>query len=419
MLTRRGMHVQEEVKTVQSHSVIFERAKLTDETVASIRVEGGRITEISVDAPVADAEQRIDLENMLVIPGLIDGHIHLDKSFIGDAWKPHRPSAAGFDIRERVAIEKELLAGAQPVERRAAALIELAVSKGTMYMRSHVDIDAQVGLKNLESLVSVKERYRGLISIELVAFPQSGILASPGTEYLMAEALANGADVVGGLDPAGLDGSIDGHLDAVFDIAERHGAGIDIHLHDSHLLGIFELEEISRRTVALGMNGRVAVSHAYALGQVPSDVAKRTAATLADAGVAIMTNAPGNHAFPPILVLRGAGVTVFAGNDNIRDCWWPYGDADMLERAMMIGYRSGFYTDEELAIAFEMATTAAASALGIPGYGLTPGAPANFIALQARNIQEAVVSRPPKRSVYREGRLIARDGQVLASPRIG
>jgi hypothetical protein len=128
-----------EVETVQPHSVIFERAKLTNETVASIRVEAGRITEISVDAPVADAEQRIDLENMLVIPGLIDGHIHLDKSFIGDAWKPHRPSAAGFDIRERVAIEKELLAGAQSVERRAAALIELAVSHGTMYMRSHVD----------------------------------------------------------------------------------------------------------------------------------------------------------------------------------------------------------------------------------------------------------------------------------------
>jgi cytosine/creatinine deaminase len=277
---------------VHPHSVIFERAKLTNETVASIRVEAGRITEISVDAPVADAEQRIDLENMLVIPGLIDGHIHLDKSFIGDAWKPHRPSAAGFDIRERVAIEKELLAGAQSVERRAAALIELAVSHGTMYMRSHVDIDAEVGLKNLESLVSVKERYRGVISIELVAFPQSGILASPGTEDLMAEALANGADLVGGLDPAGLDRSIDGHLDAVFGIAERHGAGIDIHLHDSDLLGIFELEEISRRTAALGMNGRVAVSHAYALGQVPSDVVKRTAATLADAGVAIMTNAP-------------------------------------------------------------------------------------------------------------------------------
>jgi cytosine deaminase len=410
--------VDHKVRHLQPHSVVFERATLADGRVASIRVDAGRIAQISDDACFEDVQHRIDLENRLVIPALIDGHIHLDKSFIGDAWKPHHPSTAGFDVRERVAIEKEMLAGAQSVERRAAALVELAVSQGTSYMRSHVDVDAQVGLRNLETLVKIRERYRGVVSIELVAFPQSGILASPGTQDLMAQAVAGGADLVGGLDPAGFDRSIDGHLDVVFGIAGRYGVGIDIHLHDSDSLGIFELEEISRRTKALGMNGRVAVSHAYALGHVSCDVAKRTASTLAEACVAIMTNAPGDRAFPPIRILRDAGVTVFAGNDNIRDCWWPYGDADMLERAMMIGYRSGFYTDDELAIAFEMASTAAASALGIAEYGLTPGAPANFIALQARNIQEAVVGRPPKRLVYREGRLIARDGQVLSSPGI-
>jgi cytosine deaminase len=124
-----------------------------------------------------------------------------------------------------------------------------------------------------------------------------------------------------------------------------------------------------------------------------------------------MTNAPGDRAFPPIRALREAGVTVFAGNDNIRDSWWPYGDADMLERAMMIGYRSGFYTDDELAIAFDLVSASAATALRVPEYGLSLGAPANFIALQAHHVQEAVVARPRKRSVYRAGRLIARDGE--------
>jgi cytosine deaminase len=393
---------------------VFERAKLADGTVGSIGVEAGRITGFSTDAPLADAVQRIDLENLLVVPGLVDGHIHLDKSFIGDKWKPHRPCTAGFDVRERVAFEKAALAAARSVEQRAAALIELAISHGTMHVRSHVDIDAEVGLRNLEAVLTVKERYRDMISIEVVAFPQSGILASPGTRELMDEAIGNGADLVGGLDPAGFDRSIEGHLDAVFGIAGRHGVGIDIHLHDPDMLGIFELEEISRRTAALGMSGRVAVSHAYALGQVPADVAKRTAAVLAEAGVAIMTNAPGDRAFPPIRVLREAGVTVFAGNDNIRDSWWPYGDADMLERAMMIGYRSGFYTDEELAIAFDLVSASAASVLRVPQYGLSQGAPANFIALEARHIQEAVVARPQKRSVYHEGRLVARDGQFTA-----
>jgi cytosine deaminase len=398
---------------VPSFDVIFERAKLADGTVVSIGVQSGRIAAISTEAIASNAAQHIDLANLLIVPGLVDGHLHLDKSFIGEDWRPHRPCTHGFNVHERVAFEKELLATARPIETRAAALTESAISRGTMYLRTHVDIDAEIGLRNLQSVLAVKERYRDLITIEVVAFPQSGILASPGTAELMAEAVANGADLVGGLDPAGFDRSIEGHLDVVFGIAERRGAGIDIHLHDPDMLGIFELEEISRRTKALGMGGRVAVSHAYALGQVATDVARRVADTLADAGVAIMTNAPGDRPFPPVGILRDAGVLVFAGNDNIRDSWWPYGDADMLERAMLIGYRSGFYTDEELITAFDMASSNAASAMRIAEYGLQRGAPANFIALAARHVPEAVVARPQERSVYRAGKLIARNGQLV------
>jgi cytosine/creatinine deaminase len=398
---------------VQSFDVIFERAKLADGTVVSIAVQSGRIAGISTEPIACNTAQRINLDNQLVVPGLVDGHIHLDKSFIGDEWRSHRPCTNGFNVRERVAFEKELLATARPIETRAAALSELAISRGTMYLRTHVDIDAEIGLRNLRSVLTVKERYSDLITIEVVAFPQSGILASPGTADLMAEAVANGADLVGGLDPAGFDRSIEGHLDVVFGIAQRRGSGIDIHLHDPDMLGIFELEEISRRTKVLGMGGLVAVSHAYALGQVATDVAKRVADTLADAGVAIMTNAPGDRPFPPIGILREAGVVVFAGNDNIRDSWWPYGDADMLERAMLIGYRSGFYTDEELTQTFDMVSSNAALAMRIPEYGLQPGAPAHFIALTARHVPEAVVARPPERSVYRAGKLIVRNGELL------
>jgi cytosine/creatinine deaminase len=401
------------VIVVQSFDVIFERAKLPDGTVVSIAVESGRIAGISTEPIACNTAQRINLDNQLVVPGLVDGHIHLDKSFMGDEWRPHRPCTNGFNVRERVAFEKELLATARPIEMRAAALTELAISCGTMYLRTHVDIDAEIGLRNLRSVLTVKERYSDLITIEVVAFPQSGILASPGTADLMAEAVANGADLVGGLDPAGFDRSINGHLDVVFGIAHRRGVGIDIHLHDPDMLGIFELEEISRRTKVLAMGGLVAVSHAYALGQVATDVAKRVADTLADAGVAIMTNAPGDRPFPPINILREAGVLVFAGNDNIRDSWWPYGDADMLERAMLIGYRSGFYTDEELTQTFDMVSSSAALAMRIPEYGLQRGAPANFIALAARHVPEAVVARPPERSVYRAGKLIVRNSRLL------
>jgi cytosine deaminase len=135
---------------------------------------------------------------------------------------------------------------------------------------------------------------------------------------------------------------------------------------------------------------------------------------LAAAGVAIMTNAPGNHAFPPVAALRQAGVTVFSGSDNIRDSWWPYGDGDMLSRANMIGYRSGFYEDHELAAAFDVVTHAGAKALGLEGYGIVVGASADFVAMRAQHVPEAVVAVPRDRTVYRRGRAVASGGTVLA-----
>ena len=391
--------------------LVLDRATLPDGTIASIGMSSGSISAIEAGSVrLEPAEHREDLELALVIPGLVDGHIHLDTTFLGDSWRPHRPCAAGFDVAERIAIQKELLKDALPVEQRAGALVELAVSRGTTHMRTHVEIDVDLGLSHLEAILAVRERYRDAVSIQIVGFPR-GVIKVPGTFELLDEALKQGADVVGGLDPAGFDGDVVSHLDTIFGLAERHGVGIDIHLHDSGSLGLFELEEIAVRTRAHGMQGRVAASHAYALGEAPRLQMERTAAKLAVAGVAIMTNAPGDHPFPPIVPLREAGVTVFAGNDDIRDSWWPYGDADMLERAMLIGYRSGFYTDDELNVALDLATHSAAEALGIPDYGLRAGARADLVVLDARNVAEAVVVRPPRSHVFKAGRLVARDGE--------
>jgi cytosine deaminase len=215
------------------------------------------------------------------------------------------------------------------------------------------------------------------------------------------------------LDPASFDRDIKAHLDVVFGIAERRGVDIDIHLHDQGMLGIFELEEIAARTRALGLQGHVAASHAYALGEVPADVVSHITQVLAEAGVAIMTNAPGDRSFPPVLELRKAGVVVFSGSDNIRDSWWPYGDGDMLNRAMMIGYRSGFYTDDDLRVAFDVVTEAGAKALQFANYGLRENASADFVVLDAGHIPEAVVSVPKNRSVYKAGKCVVRQGVIV------
>lgn len=391
---------------------LFRNARLADGASADIAVEDGRIVAIGTGAEPGTYET-VDLLGALVVPSFVDGHIHLDTTLLGEPWRPHKPNTGTFDVLERVRFQRENLRDAAPVEVRAAAEIALCLANGTTRIRSHVDINPTVGLTHLEVLLAVREAHRDLVSIQIVAFPQDGILAAPGTADLLDQAVAAGADLVGGLDPASLDRDVEAHLEIVFGVAERHGVGVDIHLHDGHSLGLFELDRIAARTRALGMAGRVAVSHAYALGDVPLDAALRTADALAASGVAIMTNAPGANPFPPVKALRAAGVTVFSGNDNIRDSWWPYGDGDMLNRAMLIGYRSGFYTDEDLAVAFDLVTAAGARALQLDDHGLRVGARADFVVLPAENVPAAVAAPPRKRAVYSRGRLVARDGELV------
>lgn len=334
---------------------------------------------VKIDAVAATAE-RIDLNGLTVLPAFVDGHIHLDKSFVGDVWHPHQPVAS---LRERLDVEKRLLSRALPVVERAEALLAQAHSLGTVAMRSHVDVDPVIGLDHLHAVVTACETWKNRVDVEIVAFPQAGIVSSPGTADLLNAAMREGATVVGGLDPSEFDGDADAHLDVVFGTAERHGAKIDIHLHEHGAGGIEQIERIAARTAAAGMSGLVTISHAYALGDVSRDEARRVSTILAEAGVSILTNAPGDHPFPPVEVLRGEGVHVFAGNDNIRDAWWPYGNGDLLERAMLIGYRSGFYSDQQLGVALDMVTADSARALGRALQGFAVGDEASFVIVDA------------------------------------
>ena len=383
----------------------FVNARLADGRLVDIGIASGRITTIDAAAPAPVAPGRLDLGGKLVVPGFVDGHIHLDKTLLGLPFQPHR---AGATVAERIAIEKQVLRDLPiSVETRAKMLVAQVSRFGTVSLRSHVDIDTDWGLSNLHALLRVREAVRDVIDIQIVAFPQNGILRDPGTADLLDEAIAAGADLVGGLDPAGIDGDVKGHLDIVFGIAERRGVGVDIHLHDAGALGCFELRDIAARTIAAGLQGRVAVSHAFALGSGDTADVDATLAALARAGVAIMTNEPGSVPMPPVARLRAAGVLLFAGSDNIRDAWSPYGNGDMLERAMLIGYRQGMRGDADIAGCIDLATTAPARVLGLGAdYGLTVGAWADLVVLDAASVPEAVVARPRDRLVIKRGVLL-------------
>jgi cytosine deaminase len=390
-------------------AIVLANALIPDGSRRDVHIDAGRIAAIAEPgAPAPAGAERIDLAGALLVPGMVDGHIHLDKTLLGLPFEPHRP---GDTVAERIAREKELRRQLRyPVEERAMALIRRIVAYGTTSVRTHVDVDAEVGLSGLHALLKVREAARDLVDIQIVAFPQSGVIADPGVADLLDEAIRAGADLVGGLDPAGIDDDIDGHLGAIFAVAERHGVGLDIHLHDPAELGCFELRQIAARTIAAGLQGRVAVSHAFALGAVGDGELARTAEALARADVAIMTNGPGPVPMPPVKRLVAAGVRMFSGSDNIRDAWSPYGDGDMVARAMMIGYRQGLLADSDVALAFELGNARSAEVLGLADHGLRVGVAADLVAIPAGSIAEAVAAHPPRALVMKRGRAVARNG---------
>jgi cytosine/creatinine deaminase len=376
---------------------------------ADVLVRDGAIAEIGrgVDAPDADA---VDIAGRLVLPGLVDAHCHLDKTLWGGPWVPH---SAGDALADRIANDRlrrrEL---GIPNPDRIASLLERMVTAGTTYVRSHTDVDPDVGLAGVDAARTAVAGLDGRIHVEQVAFPQHGLLTNPGTAELLEEALRQGVETVGGIDPAGVDRDPVRHLDVLFDLAARYGAGIDVHLHDPGELGAWELELIVERTRDTGLAGRVTVSHAYGFSQLDAGHQRRLIEGLAEAGVTLVTAAVYSFPVPPIKRLRAAGVNVACGHDGICDLWGPYGSGDMLERAMHVAYRSTFRRDEDIELALHAATYGGARALGIPAYGLEPGAAADLVVLAARTPAEAVVARPPRDLVLKAGRPVARGGQL-------
>jgi cytosine/adenosine deaminase-related metal-dependent hydrolase len=385
--------------------LVLRNGRLDDGRLVDMRLHLGKIASIE---PAGTAASGVDLAGGLVLPGLIDGHIHLDKTHLGLPWMPHQP---GGSVTERIEAEKAIRRGLEePMAVRARRMVDHVVARGTTTLRSHVDIDTEVRLAGVEALLELRQSVRDRIDIELVAFPQSGVISHPGAAELMDEALRLGVEVVGGLDPAGIDGAIDAQLDILFGLAIRHGKPIDIHLHDPGTLGCYQLQQIAARSQAAGLEGRVVVSHAFALGGVDEDRFKRTADALAAGGVAIMTNGPGTATMPPVKALAAHGVTVFVGSDNIRDAWSPYGNGDMLDRARLVGYRSDLVTDAELRLALDLVTSHTAEVMGRPATAIAPGAPADLVVVRARHVPEAVAVAPPRELVIKRGRIVARDG---------
>ena len=349
--------------------------------------------------------------NAIVAPGLIDAHTHLDKTTWGMPWHVNNRAAI---LRERIDFERDnrLEIGIDPHRQSMRHAIGLAAHGGT-HIRSHVDIDPTHGLTLVEGIWETREKLKDIIDIEIVAFPQSGLMVMPGTRELLDEALRQGCEVLGGIDPCGIDRDPKGQLDILFALATRHGVPIDIHLHETGDLGAFTMELIFERIRAHGMQGKVAISHAFALGMNDFLRVGQLIEQLALLDVAILTTGAPSATVPSIKRLKEAGVRIGGGCDGIRDTWGPWGQPDMLDRARIIGMKNGVRSDHELEHLLHIVSQGGADVMRLENYGLSVGCNADFTLLTGETLAHAVVDVSPRPLVVKKGRVTARNGVAV------
>ncbi|MFD3660024.1 amidohydrolase family protein [Streptomyces sp. NPDC058659] len=381
----------------------FGAAKATDLVVVDGRVTNG---------PAPRGAKVVEGGGRIALPSLVDAHIHPDKTTWGGSWVSRRPASG---IADYVAQDVELFrAQRRPVAERAYGLMSHAVTRGTRAMRAHADVAPAYGLAGVEGVAEARERLRHALDVQIVAFPQHGVIRTPGTAALLERAAREGTiDMIGGIDPIGFDQALDAQLDVVFGIADRHGVGVDIHLHDQGEKGVKAMRGIIDRTRALSLAGKVTVSHVFCLPGLSDRELGSLATDLGDQDIALTTVAPSDSLVLPITRLREHGVRVGLGSDGVRDSWSPFGNADMLHRAQLLGWVRDVRLDEELEDCYRVAAHGGADVMGLAHADLTPGAPADFVLVRGECLPQVVVDMPQRDMVVHGGAVVARNGEFL------
>lgn len=390
-------------------------------TLSNVRPWGGDAVDIVIeDGKIAvirpagqSAAAGIDGDGLVALPGFINTHSHVDKSWWGKPWVSYsyseRPTVEGWIANERVQRDKYGI----PNASSSATVLRQFIRNGTTATRTHIDVDLGVGLRGLECVQAARAEVGDAIQVETVAFPQDGVLRRPGVMKLLDEAAAAGVDKIGGLDPGTIDGDVEKVLDGLFDIAVNRNVGLDLHLHEFGSLGVYEFRQVMRRTIDAGLQGKVTISHGFVLGTLPLKVQEEIVEKLAEAGVSWTTVAMGGTAPLPWQQMQTHGVPLGLGTDGIRDLWSPFGDGDMLRVAHQFARLHGLRHDDKLVAAVDLATRRGAHFVGRDVHDLTVGARADIVLVDAENVPDALVRCPPRRLVISGGRVVARDGDVL------
>ena len=390
----------------------------------SIAVQDGRITEVApgLDAPAAE---KLDAGGLLIAPPFVDPHFHMDATL---SYGRPRVNESGT-LLEGIALWGELKPQltADAIVERALAYCDWAVAKGLLAIRSHVDT-SDPSLLAVDALLDVKRRVAPYLELQLVAFPQDGLLRTRGGIENLERALDKGVDVIGGIphfERTMADGAES--VRRLCEIAAARGLPVDMHCDESDDPLSRHIETLAAQTVHLGLQGRVTGSHCTSMHSMDNYYVSKLLPLIAEAGVGIVANPlinitlQGRHDTYPkrrgmtrVPELMAHGVNVAFGHDCVMDPWYSLGSGDMLEVAHMGLHVAQMTSQRGMRACFDAVTANAAKIMSLQGYGLEPGCDASFVWLQARDPVEAIRLRATRLRVYRRGRLLAQTPAATA-----
>jgi cytosine/creatinine deaminase len=393
--------------------LIVRNARLSDRPASElvdIGIEGGRIIAIerglAAEAPVYDAKGR------LACPGLIETHIHLDKSRIIDRCAPQErsrlsPVTSVKPVKPSMTVED--------VRARAERTLQACIKHGTTRMRTQVEVDPGIGMRGFEGVQSLIADYKWAIDIEICVFPQEGLINYPGTEELLIEGLKRGARVLGGAPRYDTDEA--GQIRRIFELAREFDVDIDIHLDVGPTAEGMNIYLVRELTEKFRRGGRVVVGHMAKLSLLPPGEVAALARSLADTGVAV-TVLPTTDLFlmgrnRDHAVVRGVadanlmcehGVTCSLSSNNILNPATPYGDCSLIRMANLYANVLQIDRPNDLRQCFEMLTARSARLLNLPDYGFAPGLPADIVIIDAQSPEQAIAEIAQLLAVFKHGK---------------
>ncbi|MFN9727642.1 amidohydrolase family protein [Acidovorax sp.] len=412
--------------------LLITRATLPDgRKDMSIAVENGRIAEVThgLHAP---AHETVDAGGLLVSPPFVDAHFHMDSTL---SYGQPRVNDSGT-LLEGIALWGELKPTLthDAIVQRALQYCDMAVARGLLAIRSHVDT-SHPSLLPVHALLDVKQRVASYLELQLVAFPQDGVLRAPGGLDKLKRALDLGVDVVGGIphfERTMAQGAES--VKILCELAAERGKRVDMHCDESDDPHSRHVETLAFETQRLGLQGRVTGSHLTSMHSMDNYYVSKLIPLMAEADLGVVANPlinvtlQGRHDSYPkrrgmtrVPELMAAGLTVAFGHDCVLDPWYSGGSADMLEAAHMGMHLAQMTSQAAMRACFEAVTTHPARLLGLEGYGIAPGCHADFMLLHARSPADAIRLRAARLAVWRRGRLLARQhapsAQLLLSGR--